>query len=473
MQTERASDMYDEGRFGAVYEGSLPYCFVSYLHQDTDRILPLLEQLQKKKCRLWYDAGIEPGDEWPETIAEHISAAEVCLAFLSKRALDSPYIKGELHFASKNKIPVVCILFEDNIGRLSRFIGAEPAAVFPCGPAADVKVARQVGRILPASVFEKQSPKGLLVRIAVTCAVAAALLGANFFIRNIKRQDEQLPDVTAESEGTDAEGVFSEAEPAGISGQENITESPEEEPAAAAAEPREFTEAFADLLSACDSSKRYYDESGEWSVAQNYKDLLEDLESALKNCDSVDFLLRDLDGDGTEELLLGVLTDGRFRTCEVFFANGEEAGRCNTTLYDRNAYYIMTGLTEDGCLVSTKRRLEWDGESHVGEDFVRSIYQAKEGYLLLADSISTWEGKLYADVQLEALRRHPEHYEDSLITKEEYDELNTKYMLPEIQVYPVTEQNLTYVREDRFGDLADGIICQQTDHDDISVFWTE
>ncbi len=459
--------MYDEGRFGAVYEGSLPYCFVSYLHQDSDRILPLLERLQKKNCRLWYDAGIEPGDEWPETIAEHILKAEICLAFLSKRALESPYIKGELHFAAKNKIPVICILFEENIGKLSGFIGAEPVAVFPCGPSAYDKVAGKIGRVLPGSVFEKQNKGSLPIRIAVTAAAAAVLLGSIFFLRNRKSPDKMQPLDPAEEIESIAESA------AGLPGLVSSAE----EPVSVVSEPREFTGAFADLLSACDGVKRYYDESGEWSVTQSYKDLMEYLESALKKGDSVDFLLRDLNGDGTEELILGVLTDGRFRICEVFFANGEEAERGNTSLYNRTDHYIqtyiMTGVTEDGHLVSTRRRFQWDTEKIGGNNFGRCIYQVNKGYLAQADIVSAWDGKFYRGVQLESLKRHTEQYADCEITEAEFAEFNKQYELPELTVYPVTDHNLSCVREDRFGELSDGTNCQQTDHDDISIYWTE
>ncbi|MBE6974304.1 MAG: toll/interleukin-1 receptor domain-containing protein [Ruminococcaceae bacterium] len=73
-----------------TYEGSEPYIFVSYAHKDSARVLPVIEGLQAKGFRVWYDAGIEAGTEWPEYIAEHLMGANCVIAFISESALESP-----------------------------------------------------------------------------------------------------------------------------------------------------------------------------------------------------------------------------------------------------------------------------------------------------------------------------------------------------------------------------------------------
>ena len=46
-----------------AYTGLYPYAFMSYSHKDEARIKPLIEELQKVGCNIWYDEGIVPMDE--------------------------------------------------------------------------------------------------------------------------------------------------------------------------------------------------------------------------------------------------------------------------------------------------------------------------------------------------------------------------------------------------------------------------
>ena len=44
-----------------AYKGNEPYVFVSYCHRDDTRIWPVIEGLQTRGVRVWYDEGIEWG----------------------------------------------------------------------------------------------------------------------------------------------------------------------------------------------------------------------------------------------------------------------------------------------------------------------------------------------------------------------------------------------------------------------------
>ena len=54
------------------YEGNEPYVFISYSHQDIERVMPILRRLNAEGFRIWYDDGIDPGTEWPESIAAQL-----------------------------------------------------------------------------------------------------------------------------------------------------------------------------------------------------------------------------------------------------------------------------------------------------------------------------------------------------------------------------------------------------------------
>lgn len=92
-----------------AYEGTEPYIFVSYAHKDSEAVLPIIAALQDRGFRIWYDAGIEAGTEWPEYIAEQLNGSEVVLALISDNALNSHNCRREINLAidlQKNMLAV-------------------------------------------------------------------------------------------------------------------------------------------------------------------------------------------------------------------------------------------------------------------------------------------------------------------------------------------------------------------------------
>lgn len=81
------------------YNGSEDYIFISYSHRDKDAVFPILERMKEEGYRFWYDEGIDPGSEWPESIADHLGRCRVCLAFMSPNSLASQNCRREINFA--------------------------------------------------------------------------------------------------------------------------------------------------------------------------------------------------------------------------------------------------------------------------------------------------------------------------------------------------------------------------------------
>ncbi|MBQ7364675.1 MAG: leucine-rich repeat protein [Clostridia bacterium] len=96
-----------------AYEGNKPYIFVSYAHKDTDRVLPIIEALAAAGFRVWYDAGIEAGSEWPEYIATHLEHAACVIAFLSEASIASKNCRQEINYAIDLDIPTLTVYLED------------------------------------------------------------------------------------------------------------------------------------------------------------------------------------------------------------------------------------------------------------------------------------------------------------------------------------------------------------------------
>lgn len=94
------------------YEGNEPYIFISYAHKDSNRVYPILEELNRRGYRVWYDDGIAPGSEWPENIAQHLSACSLTLAFISPSSIASDNCRREVTFALSKRKPFLGIILE-------------------------------------------------------------------------------------------------------------------------------------------------------------------------------------------------------------------------------------------------------------------------------------------------------------------------------------------------------------------------
>lgn len=95
-----------------VYEGNMPYVFISYSHRDEPSMQKVKNALFTNKIRYWYDNGLHSGDDWNLVIANHLQSASVCLLLLSQNSADSEYVKNELNYAINHRVPVHTLLLE-------------------------------------------------------------------------------------------------------------------------------------------------------------------------------------------------------------------------------------------------------------------------------------------------------------------------------------------------------------------------
>lgn len=70
------------------YIGEKPYIFVSYAHKDSEVVMRAIALLQQSGFRVWYDEGIDPGSEWPDTIEKYLERSSYFIGFISANALD-------------------------------------------------------------------------------------------------------------------------------------------------------------------------------------------------------------------------------------------------------------------------------------------------------------------------------------------------------------------------------------------------
>lgn len=96
------------------YEGEEAYIFISYAHRDGATVLPAIVALEEAGYRVWYDAGIQVGSEWPENIASHLLNSALVIAFVSQNAISSDHCRQEITYAISKKVPMLTVRLDDS-----------------------------------------------------------------------------------------------------------------------------------------------------------------------------------------------------------------------------------------------------------------------------------------------------------------------------------------------------------------------
>lgn len=91
------------GKRPGVYLGKEPFIFISYSHKDTDRVMPMIEGLQRRGIRVWYDEGLEVGSHWDEKISQRLMDCTYLVCFITKNFLESENCLNEIHMAAEEK----------------------------------------------------------------------------------------------------------------------------------------------------------------------------------------------------------------------------------------------------------------------------------------------------------------------------------------------------------------------------------
>jgi tetratricopeptide (TPR) repeat protein len=96
-----------------AYKGDKPYIFISYSHQDSVAVFSIIGKFYEMGYNIWYDEGIDPGNEWPEEIGAALNACALFIVFISPRSVASENVRNEINFALAKKLPVIVIYLEE------------------------------------------------------------------------------------------------------------------------------------------------------------------------------------------------------------------------------------------------------------------------------------------------------------------------------------------------------------------------
>ncbi|MCE0499001.1 MAG: SUMF1/EgtB/PvdO family nonheme iron enzyme [Methylacidiphilales bacterium] len=96
-----------------AYHGREPYIFVSYSHKDGTEVFSEISRLNQHGYRIWYDEGIDPGNEWTEEIARALEGAAYFMVFISEDSVRSTNVRNEINFALNRGKPFLAIHLAD------------------------------------------------------------------------------------------------------------------------------------------------------------------------------------------------------------------------------------------------------------------------------------------------------------------------------------------------------------------------
>jgi tetratricopeptide (TPR) repeat protein len=92
-----------------AYQGSEPYVFVCYSHEDSEAVLRDLAGLREQGLHIWYDEGVSPGAAWRDEVARAIEGAALFLYFVSTSSVESPHCIREVGFATDQNLDVLAV----------------------------------------------------------------------------------------------------------------------------------------------------------------------------------------------------------------------------------------------------------------------------------------------------------------------------------------------------------------------------
>ncbi len=95
-----------------AYRGTKPYIFASYSHRDMREVFGVIKKLADGRYRIWYDEGVEPGNEWPEEVGRALLGSNLFVVFMSAAAIDSRNVRNEINLASSENKNILVVFLQ-------------------------------------------------------------------------------------------------------------------------------------------------------------------------------------------------------------------------------------------------------------------------------------------------------------------------------------------------------------------------
>lgn len=119
------------GRLNMAATGIKYDIFISYRRSDRELVASVVRRQEARGVGVWYDADIDSGADWRETIVEALTNSDMLAIFFSEECNSSRQLKKELAVADALAKPVVPILIENTQPRGSLSLRARRPELDP------------------------------------------------------------------------------------------------------------------------------------------------------------------------------------------------------------------------------------------------------------------------------------------------------------------------------------------------------
>jgi hypothetical protein len=75
-------------------------------------VFAVIKRLADGRYRIWYDEGVEPGNEWPEEVGRALLGSNLFVVFMSPSAIDSRNVRNEINLASSENKNILVIFLQ-------------------------------------------------------------------------------------------------------------------------------------------------------------------------------------------------------------------------------------------------------------------------------------------------------------------------------------------------------------------------
>lgn len=98
-----------------AYRGKEKYIFVSYAHIDHELVFKEIKRFTEAGYHVWYDEGINPGNEWTQEIAEALINCSLFVMMVTPNSICRRNVQNELSFALKKEKPILAIHLQETV----------------------------------------------------------------------------------------------------------------------------------------------------------------------------------------------------------------------------------------------------------------------------------------------------------------------------------------------------------------------
>jgi hypothetical protein len=145
-----------------AFKGNQPYVFISYSHKDSPVVFKEITGLYHAGYRIWYDEGIDPGNEWPDEVAQALEKSSFFIVFISPNSINSQNVKNEINFALNKHKPFLAVHITDTVlpsGLLLRM--GDIQAIFRY-KMDEITFTKKIYRALPEKLIDNKQKKSSL-----------------------------------------------------------------------------------------------------------------------------------------------------------------------------------------------------------------------------------------------------------------------------------------------------------------------